>query len=86
MPQISSFLGVIITMFYNDHNPPHFHATYSEFEGIIDIGKIEIIGGYLPPRILGLVIEWTALYQTELIANWQRARLQEELHAISPLV
>jgi hypothetical protein len=86
MPQISSFLGLIITMFYNDHNPPHFHATYSEFEGIIDIGKIEIIGGYLPPRILGLVIEWTALYQTELIANWQRARLQEELHTISPLV
>jgi hypothetical protein len=86
MPQISSFLGVIITMFYNDHNPPHFHATYSEFEGIIDIGKIEIIGGYLPPRILGLVIEWTALHQTELMANWQRARLQEELHAISPLV
>jgi hypothetical protein len=86
MPQISSFLGVIITMFYNEHNPPHFHATYSEFEGIIDIGKIEIIGGYLPPRILGLVIEWTALHQTELMANWLRARLQEELHTISPLV
>jgi len=59
MPQISYFLGVIIRMFYHDHNPPHFHAAYGDFEAIIDIEKNELISGYLPPRVLGLVIEWT---------------------------
>ena len=84
MPQISYFLGVIIRMFYKDHNPPHFHTVYGDFEAIID--KNEIIGGYLPPRVLGLVTEWTAMHQAELIANWERARNQEPLLAIEALV
>ena len=63
MPQISYFLGVIIPMFYRDHNPPHFHAFYGEFEAIIYIKKTEILNGTLPPRVLGIVVEWTALHQ-----------------------
>lgn len=86
MPQISYFLGVIIRMFYRDHNPPHFHAVYADFEGIIDIEKNEIIGGELPPRVLVLVKEWTVLHQIELMDNWERARLQESLKGIAPLV
>ena len=86
MPQISYFLGVIIRMFYRDHNPPHFHAVYSKFEAIIDIEKNELISGYLPPRVLGLVTEWTALNQKELMENWERARRQEQLESIAPLV
>lgn len=73
-------------MYYRDHNPPHFHAIYSDFEGIIDIEKIDLIGGYLPPRVLGIVIEWAALYQNELINNWQLARKQSPLVQIPPLV
>ena len=57
MPQISYFLGVIVSMFYRDHNPPHFHAVYANFEGIIDIEKNEIIGRELPIRVLGIVTE-----------------------------
>ena len=86
MPQISYFLGVIIRMFYRDHNPPHFHAEYADFEGIIDIEKNEIIGGYLPPRVLAIVSEWTAIHQNELMDNWERARQQESLKDIAPLV
>jgi hypothetical protein len=86
MPQISSFLGIIIRMFYRDHNPPHFHAVYSDFEGIIDIEKNDLISGELPPRVLGIVIEWTALHQSELMENWERARQQEPLLDIEPLV
>jgi hypothetical protein len=73
MPQISYFLGVIIRMFYRDHNPPHFHAVCANFEGIIDIEKNEIIGGDLSPRVLVLVKECTALHQNELMDNWERA-------------
>lgn len=86
MPQISYFLGVIIRIFYRDHNTPHFHAVYADFEGIIDIEKNEIIGGELPPRVLVLVKEWTALHQNELMDNWERARQQESLKDIAPLV
>ena len=86
MPQISFFLGIIIRMFYRDHNPPHFHAVYTEHEGLIDINKLELIGGHLPPRVLGLVIECTALHQKELLDNWDKARKQEPLVAIAPLV
>ncbi len=86
MPQISFFLGIMIRMFYRDHNPPHFHAVYAEHEGLIDINKLELIGGSLPPRVLGLVIEWTALHQQELLDNWNKARLQEPLLQIAPLV
>ena len=86
MPQISFFLGIVIRMFYRDHNPPHFHAVYAEHEGLIDINKLELIGGSLPPRVLGLVIEWTALHQQELLDNWNKARLQEPLLQIAPLV
>jgi hypothetical protein len=32
MPQISQFYGIIITMYYNDHVPPHFHARYAEYK------------------------------------------------------
>jgi hypothetical protein len=86
MPQISYFLGVIIRMFYREHNPPHFHAFYGDFEALIDIQKNEIISGNLPPRVLGLVVEWTALHQEELMANWERSKKQEPLQNIQPLV
>lgn len=86
MPQISYFLGVIIRMFYRDHNPPHFHAVYAQHEALIDIERNEIYSGYLPPRVLGIVTEWTALHQKELMDNWERARNQESLMNIEPLV
>ena len=86
MPQISYFLGVIIRMFYRDHNPLHFHAFYGEHQALIDIQKNEILSGSLPPRVLGIVVEWTALHQLELLENWERAKKQEALVDIAPLV
>lgn len=29
MPTISTFYGITIYMYFNDHNPPHIHASYS---------------------------------------------------------
>jgi hypothetical protein len=72
-------------MFYRDHNPPHFHAVYGKYEALIDINNNEVIGGYLPPRVLGLVTEWTALHQNELMDNWERAKNHIPLLSIEPL-
>lgn len=32
MPEISRFLGIVIKMYWDEHNPPHFHAEYNEYE------------------------------------------------------
>ena len=58
MPTISTFYGILIRMFFNDHPPPHFHARYGEFEATIDIGTLAIMEGQLPGRALNLVHEW----------------------------
>jgi len=85
MPQISSFFGIIVSMFYDEHNPPHFHARYGEYACCIDIHTLAVIQGGLPPRALGLVIEWAILHQNELLDNWHRIERQEPLDKISPL-
>ncbi len=86
MPQISFFLGIIIKMYYEDHNPPHFHAEYGEYKSLIDIHTLQLINGYLPPRVLGLVIEWAAIHQKELFENWGKAIKHESLIPIKPLI
>jgi hypothetical protein len=85
MPEISRFLGIIITMYYNDHPPPHFHVRYNQQKAIIDIETLSILEGNISPRILGLVIEWAAIHKTELMQNWELARLQVPLEPITPL-
>lgn len=85
MPEISRFLGIIITMYYNDHTPAHFHVRYNQQKAIIDIKNLTILQGQLSPRILGLVIEWDAIHQQELKENWQLARLNKPLQPILPL-
>jgi hypothetical protein len=85
MPEISRFLGIIIKMFFDDHNPPHFHAEYGNEAALIDIHRLSVFSGRLPPRVLGLVIEWATLHQDELLADWERARTRQELQRIAPL-
>jgi len=85
MPEISRFFGVVIKMFFNDHNPPHFHAEYGDNLALIDVRNLSVFSGRLPPRVLGLVIEWATLHRQELLDDWERARAQQELHSIAPL-
>jgi hypothetical protein len=72
-------------MYYNDHPPPHFHVRYNQQKAIIDIETLSILEGKISPRILGLVIEWAAIHKTELMQNWELARLQVPLEPITPL-
>jgi Domain of unknown function (DUF4160) len=85
MPEISRFYGIVIRMFYNDHFPPHFHAEYGEQEALIDITNLAVIAGKLPPRALGLVMEWASLHQNEILSQWEKARNLEALDRIEPL-
>lgn len=85
MPELSRFFGIVIRMFYSDHEPAHFHAIYGEYEALIEVDTLVIFGGSLPRRALALVLEWAALHRAELREDWKRARRGETLEAIAPL-
>ena len=85
MPRISAFYGIVVTMYSNDHGPPHFHARYGEYEAQIIVSTGDPLGGELPRRALRLVREWLDLHRAELEANWERAQAREPLASIDPL-
>lgn len=85
MPEISRFLGIVIRMYFLDHDPPHFHATYAGAEARIRIRPVGLRHGALPPRALALVVEWATLHQAELLENWRRLHADEPAAKIAPL-
>ena len=85
MPEICRFFGIVISLNYNDHPPPHFHVRYAEQKAIVGIDSLTVLEGYLSPRALGLVVEWAAAHRQELIEDWQLARQQQPLKRIAPL-
>ena len=82
MPEISRFLGIIISMYFDEHNPPHFHVKYNEYRASMSIKNLNITAGFIPARVRGLVEEWAELHQDELL----QMRETNEFHRIKPLV
>jgi hypothetical protein len=85
MPAISRFFGIVVTMYYNDHLPPHFHARYAEHAAEIAIESLEVIEGDLPRRAMALTLEWAASHRDELRENWNKARDGLPLDRVEPL-
>jgi len=84
MPEICRFLGIVIAMYYNDHDPAHFHAVYGSFEITVEV-ETGITRGTFPPRALAHVQEWRELHSMDLLQNWQLARKREPLNKVPPL-
>jgi len=84
MPVISRFLGIIITMYWDDHAPPHFHAKYAEYEITVNI-LTGVVEGRFPKRALKHVFEWYDLHQTELIEDWNLCQNAKTPNSIEPL-
>ena len=85
MPEVARFFGIIVSLNYNDHPPPHFHVRYAEQKATVVIESLTILEGQLSPRVLGLVVEWAALHRQELMDDWDLARQQQPLKRIAPL-
>ena len=85
MPEISRFYGIVIGMFFDDHNPPHFHVKYAEYQAEIGINNLAIMKGELPPKAMGLVMEWAVEHKQELIKNWHSMKTDRKLSPIKPL-
>ncbi|MBC8525852.1 MAG: DUF4160 domain-containing protein [Candidatus Cloacimonetes bacterium] len=86
MPEISRFLGIVIAMYYKEHDPPHFHAKYGEKTGVFSIGELKLIEGKLPKRIISLILEWAFEHRDELMEDWNLANQKKQLNKIKPLV
>lgn len=74
----------MIGIFYREHGPPHFHATYGEYDITVDI-ETGVVTGQFPRRALRHVLEWYDLHQRELMENWERADQRRPLNKIAPL-
>lgn len=85
MPRISQFFGIVITMYFNDHAPPHFHAIYQGQEAQFSIETLEILRGSIPRRARALVLEWAMEHRQELKRNWYKARQGKPLDPVEPL-
>lgn len=85
MPIISLFRGIRITMYYSDHNPPHFHAEYGGKTVLVDVLSGCVLKGALPARQLKLILAWNELHREELMQNWELAREGMPLNSIDPL-
>lgn len=85
MPEVSRFFGIVITMYHDEHNPPHFHARYGKDKAAIGIEPIQVLEGRLPSRVLGLVVEWATEHQEELLVNWNATQTDLPPTKIEPL-
>lgn len=84
MPEISRFYGIRILMYFDEHNPPHFHAEYNSYNATFDMDG-NITEGELPRTQKRLVKAWLELHSLEILQNWEAARLGEELTSIRGL-
>jgi len=85
MPRISAFYGIYIYMYFQDHEPAHFHAIYGEAEAWVDIDTGRLRRGKLPPRAERMVLDWLNLHRSELHENWRRAQAGRPLNPVAPL-
>lgn len=78
MPEITRFYGIIIKIFFTrEHNPPHFHAVYGEYNGTFEISTLNMIEGDLPPKAQALVKEWANQYIDDIMKMWNTKTLKK---------
>jgi hypothetical protein len=86
MPELCRFFGIIIQMYGNDHEPPHFHVIYNEYRAIIEIATGEILQGSLPSKQLKFVQVWASIHEDELNENFNSLKAEVQTFSkIKPL-
>ena len=87
MPELCRFNGIVISMLFKDiqqHNKPHIHVNYNEYEASIGIDG-ELLGGSLPSKQFKLIQAWLVLHEEELYASWNKAVQSQPFERIEPL-
>lgn len=84
MPEISKFYGIIVSLYWYDHNPPHVHFTYGEYECSISVFD-RVVDGEAPAKVIAKVNEWMNLHEAEILSLWEKAQKGDKLGRIEPL-
>ncbi|MBW8049906.1 MAG: DUF4160 domain-containing protein [Cytophagales bacterium] len=85
MPELCRFYGIVVQMFYKDHEPPHFHITYNEYRAKVSIEDLKLISGKFPRKGLNLILDWAELHQEELLEKWELMKNEKPLGKIEPI-
>jgi hypothetical protein len=85
MPVISVFFGIIIRMYYDEHNPPHIHVEYQGNKALLDFHGNILKGDLKSRTALRLVRDWIDLRNDELNKDWELAQLGDQINKIPPL-
>jgi len=85
MPEISRFFGIIIRMFFDEHNPPHIHAEYQGSKAVFDLNGNITRGDIGSRTAVRLVREWIDMHSNELREDWELAQTGKEIKKIAPL-
>lgn len=85
MPVISVFFGIIIRMYYQEHDPPHFHAEHHGDRATFTFGGDTLAGEIRSRAARRRIQRWAALHRRELEANWESVRVGRPLERIEPL-
>jgi hypothetical protein len=85
VPIISTFFGIIVRMFFDDHEPAHFHAEYQGQTATFDFSGRLLVGNIRSATARRLVREWARAHQGELEENWKRAKKLQPLNQVAPL-
>ena len=81
MPEICRFFGIIIFLYWKDHNPPHIHFTYGDYECSISVLD-RIVDGQAPAKVIAKVNEWINLHEAEILSLWEKAQKGEKIDKI----
>lgn len=85
MPEICRFFGIIIRMFYDEHDPPHLHAEYQGKKAVFDFHGNMFKGNLDSRTAVKLVRDWIDIHSKELETAWGAARNYQEIKKIEPL-
>ena len=85
MPIISTFFGIIIRMFYKEHEPAHFHAEHQGQQGKFDFSGKIMVGNIQSKTALELIQRWAVQNRAALDANWAKVKAGQPLDKIPPL-
>jgi hypothetical protein len=85
MPTISIFFGIVIKMFFDDHNPPHLHAEHQGEMAVFDFRGNILVGNISSRTAVKLIREWIDLHNTELEENWADLQNGRGFRKIAPL-
>ena len=88
MPTISTFYGIVISLYFLDnrrHHRAHIHARYQNEEAEIAIPEGDVLEGSLPPGKMKLVLAWIEIHRDDLVADWELAVNGQQLFKIEPL-